>query len=420
MTGDDRPAPAPTGRDAATGGTADGIPADTAEGLPAGPGADAGAPRAYLDHAGLGLLRAPALAAMRRALDEVYPHGSARMGRIFPARTAARASAARLLECSPDEVALVPNTSTGLHLVADGLHWVPGDEVVVFDRDFPANVHPWRALVARAGVRLRWVPMRRGGYETDDIAAAITPSTRLIAASHVNFATGFRLDLDQLCALAAPVGALVCVDAVQGLGALPLSTARTPVDFVAAGAHKWLGGPPGTGLFYCRAERLPLLRSVPAGWFGFDGANDMLSKGPGHFRYDLPLRSGTGRVEGGMYDVLGMVGLAAALDELAGVGVEAVVQRLGILTGRLREGLASLGYQVVSPARDGARSGIVSCTDPRRDGGQWVQELIARGIHVSYPDGMIRISPHYWTTDAEVELLLDALAVPSAGPRIRR
>ncbi|MBC3843078.1 aminotransferase class V-fold PLP-dependent enzyme [Streptacidiphilus sp. 4-A2] len=275
---------------------------------------------AYLDHAGLGRLRAPAVDAMRTALVEVYPHGSALMGRIFPARAAARRTAAALLDCAPTEIAFVPNTSTGLHLVADGLRWEPGDEVVVFDRDFPANVHPWRALVERAGVRLRWVPMHDGGYRTDDIAAAIGPATRLIAASQVNFATGFRLDLDALCALAAPVGALVCVDAVQGLGTLPLSLARTPVDFLAAGAHKWLGGPPGTGLFYCRSERLPLLRSVPAGWFGFDGANDMLSKGPGHFRYDLPLRADSGRVEGGMYDVLGMVGLAAALEELAGIG----------------------------------------------------------------------------------------------------
>ncbi len=367
-------------------------------------------PRAYLDHAGLGRVRERAVAAMRTALDEVYPHGSARMSRIFPARPAARVTAAGLLECAPEELAFVPNTSTGLHLVADGLRWEPGDEVVVFDRDFPANVHPWRALVERAGVRLSWVPMRRGGYELDDVAAAIGPRTRLIAASQVNFATGFRLDLDALCALAAPVGALVCVDAIQGLGALPLSLARTPVDFLAAGAHKWLGGPAGTGLFFCRAGRLPLLRSVPAGWFGFDQASDMLSKGPGHFRYDLPLRESAGRVEGGMYDVLGMVGLSAALDELAQVGIGAVAGRIRLLTRRLRNGLDGLGYPVESPAGGEAWSGIVSFTDPRCEGGQLVEELVGQGIHVSYPDGKVRVSPHYWTSEAEIDLLLDVLA----------
>lgn len=367
-------------------------------------------PRAYLDYAGLGRLREGAVAAMREALVQVYPHGSARIGRIFPSRPAARAAAAALLGCAPHEVALVPNTSTGIHLVADGLRWAPGDEIVLFDRDFPANVQPWRQLVERRGVRLRWVPMRDGGYELEDVAAAVGPATRLIAASHVNFATGFRLDLDALCALAAPVGALVCVDAVQSLGALPLSVARTPVDFVAAGAHKWLCGPPGTGLFYCRAERLPLLRDLPTGWFGFDQASDMLSKGPGHFSYDLPPRPGTARVEGGMYDVVAMVGLAAALEECVRVGTEAISGRIKVLTEHLREGLGELGCAVQPVQSPDAWSGIVSFTDARRDCGRLVEQLVAAGLHVSYPDGKVRVAPHYWTEQEEIELFLDVMA----------
>jgi cysteine desulfurase / selenocysteine lyase len=366
-------------------------------------------PRAYLDHAGMGRLREPAKAAMWQALEEVYPHGSARMSWIFPARAAARNAAAALLDCSPAEVALVPNTSTGIHLVADGLHWRTGDEIVLFDQDFPANVQPWRAHVTRSGVRLVWVPMRDGGYRLDDVAAAISPRTRLVAVSQVHFATGFRVDLDGICALAAEVGALVCVDAVQGLGVVPLSTAATPVDFVAAGAHKWLGGPPGTGVFYCRADRLPLLEAVPAGWFGWAGASDMFT-GPGKLRYDLEPRDGTARVEGGMYDVMGMTGLAAALDELAGVGAAAVSARIARLTGRLRTGLADLGYSVRSPIDDGGGSGIVAFADPEGEGAALVADLVASGIHVSYPDGLIRVSPHYWTRDDEIDVLLDALA----------
>ncbi len=376
-------------------------------------------PLAYLDHAGMGRVRPHAVAAMRTAVEEVYPYGSARMGRIFPARSAARASAARLLECTTAEIALVPNTSTGLHLVADGLRWRDGDEVVVFDREFPANVHPWRAVAERYGVRLVWVPMRDGRYALDDVAAAIGPRTRLIAAGHVNFATGFRLDLDAVCALAAPVGALVCVDAVQGLGTLPFSTARTPVDFVAAGAHKWLGGPAGTGLFYCRAERLPLLRSVPAGWFGFDDANDMLTKGPGHFRYDLTLRAAAARVEGGMYDVLGMVGLAAALEEIEAIGVETISGRIARLTGKLRDGLAGIGCRVVSPGAPQDRSGITGFTVPGCDGGEVARQLVAGDVHVSYPDGVIRVSPHHWTREEEIDTLLAATAkaVATCGRR---
>ena len=368
--------------------------------------------RAYLDYAGFGRLRDGTRAAMRAALDDVLPHGSAEIGSLFAARPAARATAAGLLGCGADEVALVPNTSTGVHLVADGLDWRPGDEVVVFDGDFPANVAPWRRLQEH-GVRLAWVPMRAGGYELADVAAAVGPSTRLVAVSHVNFATGFRIDLDAVCALAAEVGALVFVDAVQSLGVLPLSVARTPVDFLAAGAHKWLCGPAGTGIFYCRRSRLDLLRRVPSGWFGYTGAADMLKLGPGHLRYDLPLRPGAARVEGGMYDVLGVVGLAAALDELERVGIEAVSQRVRHLAQRLSAGLADLGRTLSAPAGDASWSGIVSFVDRERDGTRIVKELVTRGIHVSLPDGKIRISPHYWTTDAEVDAFLES--VPLAG-----
>src|SRR5260370_31280838 len=125
---------------------------------------------AYLDYAGLGRLRPPASAAMRAALDEVLPYGSAEIARLFGARGQARGAAAELLGCTTDEVAFVPNTSAGVHLVADGLVWRPGDNVVVFDRDFPANVRPWQRL-APPGVTPSWGPVPGGGNEVDGLAA---------------------------------------------------------------------------------------------------------------------------------------------------------------------------------------------------------------------------------------------------------
>ncbi|MFD8708357.1 aminotransferase class V-fold PLP-dependent enzyme [Kitasatospora sp. NPDC059648] len=363
----------------------------------------------YLDYAGLGRLRPAAVAAMRTAVDEVLPYGSARVGPLFGARNAARRSAARLLGCTPEEVAFVPNTSAAIHLVADGLDWRPGDQVVLFDRDFPANVRPWLRL-RRHGVEPVWVPMRDGGYRIEDVAAAVGPATRLVAVSHVNFATGFRCDLDRICELAAGVGALVCVDAVQSFGALPLSVAGTPVDFLAAGAHKWLCGPPGTGVFYCRADRLELLRTTPTGWFGYQGAAEV-SKGPGHLRYDLPERAAAARVEGGMYDLVGMAGLAAALAELEETGITAVAERVRTLADRLRTGIAGLGYRPALPPDGAGRSGVVSFSGGRTEAAEIVRRLASAGIHVSVPDGWVRVSPHFWTTDEEVAAILAELAV---------
>ncbi|MER5638004.1 aminotransferase class V-fold PLP-dependent enzyme [Kitasatospora sp. NPDC002227] len=367
--------------------------------------------RAYLDHAGFGRLRPPAVSAMRTALDQVMPYGSAELGQVFRARNTARRTMAGLLGATPEEIAFVPNTSTGVHLVADGLDWRPGDQVVLFDRDFPANVRPWLRL-ARHGVEFRWVPMRAGGYRLEDLAAVLTPATRLIAVSHVNFATGFRIDLDAVCALAAEVGALVSVDAVQSLGALPLDVSRTPVDFLAAGAHKWLGGPTGQGVFYCRADRLELLRSTPTGWYGFEGAAE-LTKGPGPLSYQLPERAVAARVEGGMYDLVGMVGLEATLAELAAVGLPAVGARVLGLAGRLRHGIAALGFTPATPF-DGtpspADSGIVSFSCPQVDSWKLVESLAESGVQVSVPAGLVRVSPHYWTTDQEIDIFLASAA----------
>ncbi|MER5866523.1 aminotransferase class V-fold PLP-dependent enzyme [Kitasatospora sp. NPDC002040] len=363
---------------------------------------------AYLDHAGFGRLRPAAVDAMRTVLEEVMPYGSTRIGGLFAARAAARRAMARLLSCTPEEVAFVPNTSTGVHLVADGLDWHRGDRVVVFDRDFPANVRPWSRL-SRHGVQLDWVPMHAGGYRTEDIAAAIGPRTRLVAVSHVNFATGFRIDLDAVCALAGRVGALVSVDAVQSLGALPLSLADTPVDFLAAGAHKWLGGPPGTGVFFCRTGRLELLRTVPTGWFGFDGAPELM-KGKGPLSYQLPERAGTARVEGGMYDLIGMVGLAAALAELEAVGLPAVTARVLSLADRIRTGVSAAGFTPATPADPASDSGIVSFSGARTDSAELVDRLVESAVQVSVPAGLVRVSPHFWTTDREVDLFLSRLS----------
>lgn len=361
---------------------------------------------AYLDYAGIGLVRPSAVAAMHEALDEVLARGSAGYGRFFAAREAARSATARLLGCDDDEVALVANTSTGIHLVADGLDWRPGDEVVVFDRDFPANVHPRRRQEGR-GVALRWVPERDGGYDLDGVAAAVGPATRLVAVSHVNFLTGFRVDLAAVCRIAAAAGALVCVDAVQSLGALPVDVRTAPVDFLAAGAHKWLCAPPGTGVFYCRRDRLDLLRWAPAGWFGFDRSQDLLVRGEGNFTYDLPLRPGARRVEGGMPNFVGSVGLAAALAYLEAAGPAAVADRVLALAARLRNGLGERGHRVLGRPEAGAGSGIVSFAAP--DAARLHDDLGARGFAVSFPDGRIRVSPHHWTSVDEVDRFLDAI-----------
>jgi selenocysteine lyase/cysteine desulfurase len=265
--------------------------------------------------------------------------------------------------------------------------------------------------------------MHDGGHRLADVEAAIGPRTRLVAASHVHFRTGFRLDLDALCALAHRHSVLVCVDAIQSLGALPLDLSATPVDFLAAGGHKWLGGPPGTGVFFCRGTRLDLLAGAPLGWFGYQDSDLIFGQGPGHLRYDLAPRPAARRFEGGMLNFVGLAGLAAALEEVVRIGPATIWTRVAELAGRLRRGLATRGYQLALP-EDAPGSGIVSFRPPDPDHdphdaatplsvdpAAGHTDLLAAGYRCSYPDGWIRLSPHHTTSDADIESVLEFLAI---------
>lgn len=176
------------------------------------------------------------------------------------------------------------------------------------------------------------------------------------------------------------------------------------MDFLAAGGHKWLCGPAGTGVFYCRRERLGELPWGPLGWFGYEGAGYVSSGRPGFLAYDLPPRKAVKRFESGTYNLLGVTGLAAALEELAEVGIPAVATRVKELSERISKGMEALGHEPV--CRDGTGIVSVRCKNP----GGVAETLSDMGCLVSCADAKLRISAHYWTSDDEVEILLEALA----------
>src|SRR5262245_30505137 len=208
---------------------------------------------AFLDHAAVAPLSAPARDALLEWAGDVAGHGVVHEPRWLARIEEVRRQAARLLGADPFDVAFVKNTSEGVGLVAEGVPWRPGDNVVSAEDEYPANVYPWLNL-ARKGVELRRVKSREGRISLDDLRAAIDARTRVVTLSWVEFATGFRNDLDAVGQLCREEGVLFFVDAIQGLGVLPLDVSRTPVDFLAADGHKWLLGPEGAGLFWARRE----------------------------------------------------------------------------------------------------------------------------------------------------------------------
>ncbi|HEY2841758.1 MAG TPA: aminotransferase class V-fold PLP-dependent enzyme, partial [Pirellulales bacterium] len=312
-----------------------------------------------------------------------------------------RRRGAELISASPDEIALVRNTTEGVNLVAEGFPWQAGDNVVVPADEFPTNLYPWMNLASR-GVELRRVPVEQGRVDLEKIAAACDARTRMISISWVNYAHGWRNDLDALAELAHARGALLFVDAIQGLGMFPLDVRRTPVDFLAADGHKWLLGPEGAGLLYVRREHLDLLRPLAVGWNSVKRANDFQ-------HIELVVKDSAARYEGGSYNMPGFHAFGASLELLLAYTREEMEARILATTDEACRRLQSIGATVHSHRDGGHASGIVAFDLPGRDSMQVRKQLLAHGVATGCRAGRVRISPHAYTNEQDLDQLLAAV-----------
>lgn len=312
-----------------------------------------------------------------------------------------RERCARFIGAKYHQIAFVKNTSEGLSLVAAGVDWRPGDNVVAVEGEYPSNVYPWWAL-QRRGVELRLVPQRQGLVHAQDLAQACDPRTRVVAVSLVDWATGARNDLPLLSRVAHRFGALFCVDGIQGVGVLPLNVEDAAIDCLAVGGHKWLLAPEGCGWLYLSDRALSQVQSVLHGWKSVTDCDRYL---PYHFEP----RADALRFEPGSLPHLGIRALGAAVGLLSEVGADQVWQRVRQLTGDLYDGLKRLGAEVISPWHDGARSGIVVFRVPG-DCAALVAELNRRGFVVRMRSGGVRAAPHFYNSEQEIARFLAAIA----------
>lgn len=313
-----------------------------------------------------------------------------------------RAQVAELIKANPDEVTFCKNTSEGLSMVANGLSFSGGDNIVGANVEFPANVYPWLALRSR-GVQVRMVLEEDGRIPLERIFEAIDSRTRIVAISSVQFASGFRTDLATLGEYCQSKGVLLCVDAIQSLGAFPIDVKGMNIDFLAADGHKWLCGPEGIGIFYVKKELQGHLRPTNIGW--------MSMKDPFNFnRYQFEFADSARRYDSGSYNLAGIFGLGGALELVGEIGIEAISQRLLALTNRLVEGVRAKGYRVVSSRVPAESSGIVAFfsdvhdPDPIR-----VHLQNEHRIVIAVRSGRLRSSPFVYNTDSEIDQLIDAL-----------
>ena len=284
-------------------------------------------------------------------------------------------------------------------MVANGIGFEPGDNVVIPSLEFPANVYPWLNL-ARFGVATRIVPARKGRISVKDIDKAIDRRTRLVSISSVEYSNGFRNDLEALGSLCRKRDIYFCVDAIQSLGAIPMDVKRFGIDLLAADGHKWLLSPEGAGGFYCSKRVLSQIHPAKVGWKSVVRARD-------YSRIDFTLRRNSKKFEEGSLNLMTIAALGAELKLLLEVGLAAIEKMILSLTDHLIAGLRQQGFPIVSSLYPRERSGIVSFLS--RDPEAVCQRLKHKGIIVSVRDGAVRVSPHFYNSHEEVDKLLEVL-----------
>ena len=359
----------------------------------------------YLAHAAVAPLSQDVVDAVAR-----YLHLGSRGNQECAESTAVvercRDQAATLLNVSREEIALVGPTSLGLNLVARGLSWRAGDEVVFHADDYPANVYPWRAL-ADLGVKpVGITPPRPGVITWELLEPYLTPKTRLVSLASCHFLSGYRINVEEIGQRLRARGILFCVDAIQSLGAWPLDARH--VDFLSADSHKWLLGPSGAGIFYVRRELQDQVRPALLGSWNVDSPGFIAQD---EFRFHPTAR----RYESGTLNYAGLCGMSAALELTLSLGVEAISTRLRYLRGAFLEMLVQKGYQpVLEPEEvpEGAESGIVSVFKPGTDLPAVYQHLLANGVTASQRQlrsgqDLLRFSPHFYTTEADLARVVE-------------
>ena len=356
----------------------------------------------YFDHAAVAPISRPAARAMSRFADQASQLGDTVWPQWNAILRTLRQQTAELVGADPCEICLIPNTTAGINLVAQGWPWKPGESVVIPEGEFPSNLFPWMNLSAK-GVELRIVPRQGPVVSVEDLLDRCDDSTRLIAVSWVGYATGHRIDVSDLVHRAHQRGIAVFLDAIQGLGVYPLDLAQTPVDFVAADGHKWLLGPEGAGVAVIRQEHIDTLQATNVGWASV--------KEPHNYNDpQFELRDDATRFESGSANMAGAGALSQSMEILLQVrrlhGPEAIEQRILSLASDLNEQLLAVGATTLFSDVRKHQSGIVHFQLSGIVPAEFRKRAAEQDVIVSCRGNGIRASLHAYNNPSDIERLM--------------
>ncbi len=358
----------------------------------------------YLNHAGVGPWPARTAQAVSAFAAVNARRGAAEYPQWLHEEQRLREQLARLVGTpDPEDIALVKNTSEGLSLVAHGLLWRPGDNVVINDLEFPSNRMAWESLAERYGVEIRDVSIENADDPEGALIAAMDEHTRVLPVSAVQYGNGLRMDLARLGEACNDLGVLYCVDAIQILGALPFDAEAIGADFVIADGHKWMLGPEGLGVFYARPAAREALTLRQYGWHMAEALGDFDRK-------EWEPADSARRFEAGSPNMLGIHALAASLSLFEEIGMHEVGRRVMTNAATLLERIdAEPRLSAVTPHEDERHAGIVTFQVANADPERLLTRLRADGIPCAARAGGIRFSPHFYNTTEQLQRAVDAV-----------
>ncbi|MGA2403482.1 MAG: aminotransferase class V-fold PLP-dependent enzyme, partial [Syntrophobacteraceae bacterium] len=302
------------------------------------------------------------------------------------------------------EICFTANTSEALSMVAGGISWKPGDKIIVPIPDFPSNVYPWVNL-ERSGVEICFLKKNEGRFGVSEISAVLRPGTRLVAVSSTDFTTGFRCDLEELGDFCRRKDMLLCVDAIQSLGAVPLDVKSCGVHFLACGGHKWLLSTMGIGALFISKEVNHLVHPTRVGWRSVENEEDFYSLQLKNL--ELRLKADARRFEPGALNLAGITALGAALEMLLEIGIERIFERICGLNDIIASGLGRRNLKLISSMEPRHRSGILSFIP--EDAGRLFRHLFKRKVLAAQRGNAVRLSPHFYNDASDIERLFEAL-----------
>jgi cysteine desulfurase/selenocysteine lyase len=359
----------------------------------------------FFDHARVAPLPERVRKVVTGFVDDATRYGTAHYETWIGEIGMARKSFARLINAGTDEVAFVKNTSEGLAIVANGLDWKSGDNVVIPDIEFPANVYPWWNL-KRLGVETRMVRSVEGRILFDDLVRQVDARTRLVSISSVECNSGFRCDLNRIGAFCKEKDILFCVDAIQSLGILPMDVKRDHIDFLSADGHKWMLSVEGLGGFYISKEALEKVYPVTVGWGNMVNAADFMN-------YEFDFKPNAQRFEEGSLNTMSIHAFGAALDLLLETGIENIENRVMALGDKIIEQLNQRGLKIYSSTHQEERSGNIAFM-MNQDISKLYEWMLKNKVKLTVRDGLVRVSPHFYNSEDEISRffsLLDEFAV---------